>query len=177
MLVGCHGKETLVNRKARIDEQNRLRISRFGRRKHTVAVVERTGFAAFAHAHGFRSKLHMRRARHVFGIGDARHKTRRQATRDDRLARRARVDHKHARGAGQNEPRPGFLAVRWQRKSPPIPVSHASASTPSAAGAAGAAAASPMVTYAVFFERSITARFLFLERTRYMLDLLNARSV
>ena len=34
-----------------------------------------------------------------------------------------------------------------------------------------------MVTYAVFFERSITARFLFLERTRYMLDLLHARSV
>ena len=30
-----------------------------------------------------------------------------------------------------------------------------------------------MVTYAVFFERSITARFLFLERTRYMLVAFN----
>ena len=85
MLVGCHGKETLVNRKARIDEQNRLRIGRFGCGKHAIAVVESARFAAFAHAHGFRSELHMRRARHVFGIGDARHKARRQATRDDRL--------------------------------------------------------------------------------------------
>lgn len=40
MLVGCHGKETLVNRKARIDEQNRLRIGRFGCGKHAIAVVE-----------------------------------------------------------------------------------------------------------------------------------------
>lgn len=43
----------------------------------------------------------MRRTRHVFGIGDTRHKARCQATRDDRLARRARVDHKHAHSTGR----------------------------------------------------------------------------
>ena len=101
MLVGRHGKETLVNRETRIDEQNRLRIGRFGRGKHAIAVVESARFAAFAHADGFRSELHMRRTRHVFGIGDARHKTRRQAAGDDGFARRARINHEHARSASR----------------------------------------------------------------------------
>ena len=101
MFVGRHRKEALVNREARINEQNRLRIGRFGRGKHAIAVVESAGFAAFAHAHGFRSELHMRGARHVFGVGSTRHKARGQASRNDGFARRARVDHKHAHGTSR----------------------------------------------------------------------------
>ena len=101
MFVGRHRKETLVNREARIDEQNRLRVGRFGCGKHAIAVVESAGFAAFAHAHGFRGELHVRGARHVFSIGNARHKARGQASRNDGFARRACINHEHARSASR----------------------------------------------------------------------------
>ena len=102
MLVGRHGEEAFINREARFDEQNRLRVGRFGCGQHAVTVVERARFAAFAHADGFRSELHVGSTRHVFSVGDARHKARRQAARHNGFARRARVDHKHAHGASRS---------------------------------------------------------------------------